>query len=106
MIRLLGGFAMIGLLVGCVYPNQQVHTVDDRPGLYIAGAPADAILYVDGLEMGPASKFDGQPNVLILDPGTHRVEIRRGTRTLHSGVVFLGEGVKRQIIVPAGATER
>ncbi|MEO6666665.1 MAG: hypothetical protein ABIO65_07830 [Nitrospiria bacterium] len=95
---------MLGVLIGCAYPNQQVHAVDDRPGLYIAGAPADAILYVDGLDMGPASKFDGQPNVLALVPGTHRVEIRRGTGTIHSTVIFLGEGVKRQITVPGGAT--
>lgn len=44
MIRLLGGFAIIGVLAGCVYPNQQINAVDDRPSLSISGAPADAVL--------------------------------------------------------------
>lgn len=88
------------VLTACVYPNQQVLTVDDRPGLFVVGAPEDAILYVDGLEMGPSGRFDGQPNVLAVEPGTHRVEVRLGSRVLHSVDIFLGEGTRREIRVP------
>jgi hypothetical protein len=90
------------MLIGCVYPNQQTTTVDDRPSLFVVGAPGDAILYIDRIEMGPSGKFDGQPNVLVLEPGTHHVEIRQGTRVLHTENVFLGEGTRRAIKVSGG----
>ena len=89
--------SLIFLLGGCVYPNQQVQTVDDRPGISIVGAPSGAILYIDGLEIGPAHRFDGNPNYLIIEPGKHHVEIRQGTELLHSVDIYAGEGTMREI---------
>ncbi len=91
---------IIGLLFligACVYPDQQIQTTDDRPGLIIVGAPQDAVLFVDGLDMGLAHKYDGKPDVLLLNPGTHSVLIRRGDAVLRSLDVFLGEGTHREI---------
>jgi len=40
-------------------------------------APADAEVFVDGVERGLASDFDGRSRLLALTPGAHRVVFRR-----------------------------
>jgi hypothetical protein len=63
-------------LAACVGPTTVVRTVDTRPGIAVAGAPGGTILYVDGAAVGDPSNYDGQPNILRVEPGTHHVEIR------------------------------
>ena len=60
----------------CSMPNTTVRTTDTRPGIAIDGAPDGAILYVDGQQIGEANKYDGQPNVLLVEPGTHTVILK------------------------------
>ncbi len=71
-------------LAACVGPTTVVRTVDTRPAIAIAGAPGGTVLYVDGAAVGDPNAYDGQPNSLRVEPGTHQVELRdhRG------GVVF------------------
>ncbi len=64
------------LLAACSMPNTTVRTTDTRPGIAIDGAPDGAILYVDGQRIGEANKYDGQPNVLLVEPGTHTVVVK------------------------------
>jgi len=64
------------LLAACSMPNTTVRTTDTRPGIAIDGAPDGAILYVDGQRIGEANKYDGQPNVLVVEPGTHTVVVK------------------------------
>ena len=64
------------LLAACSMPNTTVRTTDTRPGIAIDGAPDGAILYVDGQRVGEANKYDGQPNVLVVELGTHTVVVR------------------------------
>ena len=64
------------LLAACSMPNTTVRTTDTRPGIAIDGAPDGAILYVDGQQIGEANRYDGQPNVLVVEPGTHTVVVK------------------------------
>jgi uncharacterized lipoprotein YajG len=70
--------ALVTLLVlaACSMPGTTVRTTDPRPGIAIDGAPDGAILYVDGQRIGEANKYDGQPNVLTVEPGTHTVVVK------------------------------
>lgn len=63
-------------LAACSMPNTTVRTTDTRPGIAIDGAPDGAVLYVDGQQIGEAGKYDGQPNVLLVEPGTHTVVVK------------------------------
>ena len=64
-------FLLIVLIViscgvsGCKMPSTSVRTIDDRPTLAFKNAPDGAILFVDGISMGVASEYDGDPNVLL-----------------------------------------
>lgn len=63
-------------LFSCAMPSTTVRTVDTRPSLAFEGAPEGAQVYIDGLSAGDAEKYDGQPGVLIVEPGTHQVTVK------------------------------
>jgi len=80
---------------GCVGPTTTVRTVDTRPALAIAGAPSGTVLYVDGMAIGDPSSYDGQPNVLRVEPGTHEIDIRdRAGQSLFKQRVFVESELK------------
>ena len=82
-------------LAACAGPTTTVRTVDTRPALAVVGAPSGGVLYVDGAAVGDAGAYDGQPNVLRLEPGTHVVEIREpGGKLLYTQRVFLESELK------------
>jgi hypothetical protein len=64
------------LATACPPPTTVVRTPDTRPSIAIAGAPDGSLLFVDGQQVGPAPAYSGQPNVLLLEPGVHDIEVR------------------------------
>src|SRR5512134_3096555 len=68
--------ATLLLAAACAMPSTVVKTPDTRPSLAFEGAPPGAVLYLDGLKVGEAAAYDGQPNVLVVEPGTHDVVVR------------------------------
>jgi len=75
MRRLLVLFLILSA-AACATPSTVVQTPDTRPSLAIEGAPAGAILFLDGVRVGEANRYDGQPNILRVEPGTHTVTIK------------------------------
>ena len=63
-------------LCSCAMPSTTVRTTDTRPSLAFEGAPEGAKVYMDGLLMGEAEKYDGQPGVLVVEPGTHNIVVK------------------------------
>jgi len=57
----------------CAGPQTTVRTPDTRPALAFEGAPPGSFLYVDGLPIGDPNAYDGQPQLLVVEPGTHFV---------------------------------
>lgn len=87
--------ALVLAVAGCVGPTTVVRTVDTRPAIAIAGAPSGTVLYVDGVAVGDPASFDGQPNVLRVEPGTHEIDIRdRSGRSLFKQRVFVESELK------------
>jgi len=96
--------ALLLVLSACVLPQTTVKTGSTQPSLAIKGAPADAVLYVDGISMGAAQRFDGNPNVLAVLEGAHQVEIRQGTNVVYREKVFVSAGETHAVTVLPGAT--
>lgn len=86
------------LLAGCTANPAVVTSGGSRPTLKISGAPEQAVLLVDGQEMGAASAFAG-PDVLRIEDGAHLVEIRLGGNVVHRERVFVGSGENKTIDV-------
>jgi hypothetical protein len=85
----------------CKYPAPpQIEQADSRPAIGVTGAPEGATLFVDGLEMGLASKFDGKKHVLLVESGTHKIEVKSAAGgLLHSETVFLSSSTTMLIRV-------
>jgi hypothetical protein len=82
-------------LAGCVGPTTTVRTVDTRPAIALVGAPGGTVLYVDGVAVGRASDYDGNPNVLRVEPGTHEIDVRDGAgRSVFNQRVFVESELK------------
>lgn len=80
---------------GCVGPTTTVRTVDTRPAIAVVGAPRGTVLLVDGIAVGDPASFDGNPNVLRVEPGTHVLEIRDGAgRPVFQQRVFVESELK------------
>ena len=65
-------------LAACVGPTTTLKTVDTRPALAIHGAGSGLTLFVDGEAVGDPRSYDGNPNILRVEAGTHDVELRDG----------------------------
>jgi hypothetical protein len=79
---------------GCSMPYTSVRTIDDRPTLAFNGAPDGSILFVDGVNMGNAGQYDGDPNVLTVEPGTHSIRITSGDTVVYEQKVFVESALK------------
>ena len=92
-------FALLLALAACSYPETRVETIDARPTIAIANAAAGTMLVVNGVVIGPAQDFDGNPKTLRLGKGTHLVEIRSNGAVVYSETVFLADDTHRTVTV-------
>ena len=89
------------LLQGCTYPDAaKIEQKDSRPAIGVSGAPEGAALYVDGLRMGMASQYDGKENVLLVESGSHLVEVKSASgEVLLSETLFLSSSTTKVLTV-------
>lgn len=85
-------------LAGCSMPATTVKTVDSRPSISIAGAPTGATLMVDGRQIGNAVDYNGEPHVLLLEPGTHRVVVTQSGSVIYDQQIFVDSESKRIVV--------
>lgn len=85
-------FSLMVLAFGCANPSGGVRVPDKRPSIAIQNAPADAIVTVDGLNMGLASDYDGKEKALLIESGVHKLEVISHGTPLISEQIFLGSG--------------
>ena len=91
--------ALAGFIQGCAYPQAaKIEQKDSRPTIGVSGAPEGTFLYVDGLNMGLASRFDGKAGVLMVESGNHTIDIRATEGTvLFSQDLFLSSSTTKVI---------
>ncbi|MFC4418676.1 hypothetical protein [Cupriavidus pampae] len=89
-------------LYGCALPTSSTQSGQGRPTLRVTGAPQQAVLFVDGVAMGPAASFDGVNTVVKIEEGPHRVEVRLGSQALVTRSIFASGGESVNIEVSAG----
>jgi hypothetical protein len=97
--------ALAGSLVACALPTTRVTTGTSRPTLIVQGAPVNAVLYVDGLEVGSAAQYNGAAQTLLIEEGVHQVELRQGTDILMSQKIFASNGESSKFVYKAENTK-
>ena len=85
---------LILLLGGCAMPVTTVKTIDDRPALAFKNAPEGAVLFVNGLNMGPANEYNGDPKILNVETGTHSLRITANGAVIFEQRVFVESALK------------
>ena len=92
-IRLAVLVSLLAGTAGCRYPDSQVRTVDERPQISVQDAPRGSILYLDGLQIGPAQNYSPKTGTLILEAGTHQIIVRADSGSiLFNETIYLGGG--------------
>jgi hypothetical protein len=104
-MKLIGVATLLLALSACALPQTTVRTGSTQPSLTVRGAPSGAVLFVDGLAMGNAQQFDGNPKVLAVLEGAHQVEIRQGTSLVYSEKVYVTGGETHAITLLPGAAQ-
>lgn len=82
------------IMSGCSLPETTVRTVDSRPSIAVTGTSPEAELIVDGLSMGRAKKYNGAAQVLVIEPGSHRVTILDNGKVIYDRTVFVESELK------------
>lgn len=81
-------------IFGCSMPSTTVRSIDSRPSIAIKGASATADLIIDGLNMGKASLYGGDPKTMIIEPGTHHVSIIENGNVVYEQNIFVESELK------------
>jgi hypothetical protein len=102
-VKSLAILVAIASLVGCM-PQTMVRTGMSPPTLIVTGAPSGSILFVDGLDMGSAPQYDGNPKVLAVLEGTHQVEVRLGSNVVYREKAFVSSGQSHTVAVGGPAS--
>lgn len=95
---------LVAALAACSMPQTTVRTGMAPPTLIVTGAPAGSLLFVDGLDMGAAPQYDGNPKVLALLEGTHQVEVRMGSNVVFREKAFVSSGQSHTVAVGGAVT--
>jgi hypothetical protein len=93
----------VAALAGCM-PQTTVRTGMSPPTLTVTGSPTGSLLFVDGLEMGSAAQYDGNPKVLAVLEGTHQVEVRLGMNVVYREKAFVSSGQSHNVAVSAAVS--
>ena len=105
-LLLLALLATAALSVGCIqFPTEKQAVADLRPQFSFSLAdanddPAQYRVFVDGLDMGPASNYVVGKNALKVLSGTHLVRVEGRGRVVLEERVFLGDSATRTILIP------
>ncbi len=92
-------------LASCGQPIEQTRVLDERPGILVQGAPAGALLIVDGLVAGPVQTQGGTPQAIRIEPGTHLLSVMVNGRPILNDKVFVSGAAIRTLIVPPGGPQ-
>lgn len=81
-------------MLGCSMPSTTVRSVDSRPSIAIKGASATAYLIIDGLNVGKAAEYNGNPKTMTIESGTHRVSITENGKVVYEQNIFVESELK------------
>ena len=69
----------------------------------MTGAPQGSLLFVDGVQAGPAKEAGNQSQIVQVTPGTHILEVKVGDAVVYREDSDIELGKRRVITVLSGA---
>lgn len=90
------------LLSACSWFHHKPVTPDPTE-LVVNGAPAGSVLFVDGAAAAPENPSSVRPQVVIVAPGMHTVEVHLEDKVSYRESTYVAPGEKHVIIVLSGS---
>ena len=85
--------SLIGAMVGgAIYEDTHAYQASGLSAIDVNIRPINAEISLDGVVMGTADDFDGFPEFLVVEPGSHRVRARCEGYKTYEVTVNLGPG--------------
>ena len=106
VVILVTGCGLMAPVVGPVYQSSTSNVDQDKAEGYIrfVNATSEHAIFIDGTSIGSGEAYDAggtsTQGVLAVSPGTHLVEVMKGSQVLYQRKVFLGTGITRSITIP------
>jgi hypothetical protein len=85
---------------GCAWFGAK-RPVADPTELVVTGAPPGAVIFVDGVNTGPAPSV--RPQVIRVSPGAHEVEVHVGDPVVYREETYVSRGEQRVVTVLSGS---
>jgi hypothetical protein len=91
------------LLTGCSWFHGKKPIAPPPAEFIVTGAPEGSLLFVDGVQAGPAKEAGNQSQIVQVSPGTHILEVKVGDAVVYREDSDIDFGKKRVITVLSGA---
>ncbi|MGA2778837.1 MAG: hypothetical protein ABSF94_14875 [Steroidobacteraceae bacterium] len=89
-------------LSACGWIHSRRSHAPDPTQIVVTGAPAGALVFIDGVQAGEATVANNYPQTLDVTAGAHTVEIRAGNALVYREDTYVGAGEHRVINVLSG----
>lgn len=101
-IIILMGCGLFAPIAGPVYESSTSNVDQGKSEGYIrfVNATSEHEIFIDGTSIGSGEAYDSTQGILVVSPGTHLVEVMKGSQVLYQRKVFLGTGVTRSVTIP------
>lgn len=86
------------------FSSRRPQQLPDPAEIIVTGAPAGSLVFLDGLQTGPAAAHNDQSQVLDVAPGAHKVEVHMGDTVVYREDTYVGLGERRVVIVLSGSS--
>jgi hypothetical protein len=96
--------ALVCLSACSWFGSRKRQSPPDPPEIIVTGAPVGSLVFVDGVQTGPAAAHNDQSLVLNVAAGAHIVEIHIGDRVVYRENTYVGPGERRVVIVLSGSS--
>ena len=103
---MLTGCGLLAPVVGPVYESSTSNVDQGKAEGYIRfiNVTGEHEIFIDGTSIGSGEAYDSRhtstQGVLAVSPGTHLVEVMKGSHVLYQRKVFLATGVTKGITIP------
>ncbi len=103
-MRVLALIALACLSACSWFGSRKAPPVPEPTEIIVTGAPAGSLVFVDGLQVGPAVAHNDQSQILQVRPGAHKVEIHLNEATVYREDTVAAPGEHRVVSVLSGLT--
>ncbi len=92
----------LACLSACSWFGSRRQQLPEPTEIIVTGAPGGSLVFVDGVQAGPANAANDHPQVIDVAAGAHKVEIHMGDTVVYREDTYVAPGEHRVVAVLSG----